>query len=51
MRMRLAFLAIGLMTLAACTSTRDGPADFTGFSAGLSGASLAPDTCRPGLPR
>lgn len=49
--MPLVAVAITLLAVAACTSTRSGPADFTGFSAGLTGAPVPPSGNLPTLPR
>jgi hypothetical protein len=40
--MRLAVIVLALCAVAACSSTREGGANFTGFSAGVTGAAAPP---------
>jgi hypothetical protein len=44
--MRLVVVVLALSVLAACSSTRDGAANFTGFNAGVTGAATSPSAPR-----
>jgi hypothetical protein len=49
--MRLVLVLLAMSALAACSSTRDGTANFTGFTAGVTGAAALPEAKSAPPPR
>jgi hypothetical protein len=49
--MRLVLVLLAMSGLAACSSTRDGAANFTGFTAGVTGAAALPQANSTAGPR